>query len=369
MNKKRLLKTALSFLLCAVFLAGCGNSSAPGSSAAPESSPDGAATSSDAAAPEATGDNASMVKAADLTPPPGKSLMLLPIDEVSDKPVRIASIAMNTNPFDLFVYEGIEYAGEILKDRNIQCDFVSIKEHNITEYERTIRNVMSAGYDAVTCNGFGEQLVPLIAEAKAEGVPFFIFNNPAGEENESMGFWGQSGFEGGKSLGEMAVELTGGSGKYAIITGSFNVSGHEDRRKGFRSVADEQPGMELVGEYENNDLYEKAYELTTNLLTAHPDLKCLYVTAGGPFGAAKAIEDAGKSGEIVMVCHDWMPETVPYIRSGTISGCLDQDPFNQGAAPVIAAYNYLVGGIVPEPINLIEGQIATPANVAELIPE
>jgi len=368
MKKRNLFKALTSLALCIVLLAGCSGGANNGDAAGQET---GAASqgASDTAPAVDTDTAGNIVKGGDLVAPAGKSLMVLPVDKVADEPVRIAAIAMNTNPFDLSVYQGIEYAQKILVDRNIQVDFVSIKEHNITEYERTIRNCMAAGYDAITCNGFGEQLVPLIAEAAEEGIPFFIFNNPAGDENASMGFWGQSGFDGGSSLGELAVELTGGEGKYAIITGSFNVSGHEDRRKGFRSVADANAGMELIGEYENNDLYEKAYEITTNLLTANPDLACIYITAGGPFGAAKAIEDAGMSGKVVVVCHDWMDETIPYVRSGTISGCLDQDPFNQGYAPIVAAYNYLVGDVTPEKLNMIEGQIATPDNVSELIPE
>ncbi len=352
---RKLAAIGLSAAMCAGVLAGCSGSE--------ESSSSGSSKES--------GESGSFVKGEDLVPPEGKRLAVLPVDEVAEEPVKIACVGMNTNAFDIYVYEGIEYAGEVLEDRNVTVDFVSIKEHNITEYEATIRNCLAAGYDAITCNGFGEQLQDIISEAAEQGVPFFIFNNPAGdseEDSEALSFWGQSGFDGGEQLGEMVKELTGGEGKYAIITGSFALSGHEQRRMGFRSVMDECEGMELVGEYENNDLYETAYELTTNLLTANPDLTAIYVTAGGPGGAAKAVEDAGKAGDVIIVCHDWMPDTIPFVRSGVISGVLDQEPFTQGYAPVIDAFNYLVGGVEPNKVNLIEGQIATPENVDELVP-
>lgn len=314
-------------------------------------------------------EESNFVPAAEIQAPEGKSLAVLPVDQEAEETVKIAVVGMNTNTFDLFVYEGVEFATKILADRNCVVDFISIKEHNITEYEATIRSCMVAGYQAICCNGFGEQLQDIIAESTAEGIPVFIFNNPAGEkesDSEAMSFWGQSGFEGGKSLGELAAEKLDGKGKYAIITGSFSLSGHEARRLGFRSVADKCEGMELVGEYENNDLYESAYELTTNLITANPDIACIYVTAGGPGGAAQAIEDAGLAGKVVMVCHDWMPDTMPYCQSGVISGVLDQEPFTQGYAPVVDAFNYLVGGVQPEKVNMIAGQIATPENVDEI---
>ena len=364
MKKGNWLSVAISCSLCAALLVGCGQTA---SSSVPSASSGSSASVSSASS--ASESSANIVKGADITAPAGETLMVRPVDKVSPKKIKIATVAMNTNPFDLSVYQGIKFAQQVLKDRNVDCEFVSIKEQTITQYEQAIRNCIATGCDAITCNGFSEQLAPLIAEAKKQNIPFFTFNNPAGDNNESVGYWGQSGFDGGVQLANLAVKLINNQGKYAIITGSFNLSGHEDRRKGFRSVADKLPGMKLVGEYENHDLADNAYKLTTNLLTANPDLACLYVTAGGPDGAAKAIQDAGKTGKVVMVCHDWMPNTVKYIRSGVIAGCLDQDPFNQGYAPIIAAYNYLVGNVTPEKVNLIKGTIATPANVGKLIPE
>ena len=91
--------------------------------------------------------------------------------------------------------------------------------------------------------------------------------------------------------------------------------------------------MKIIGEFENQDKAEEAYNITQNLLTSNPDIADIYVTAGGPFGAAKAIKDAGLTGKVKLICHDWMAETVVYIRNGVVTACLDQDPFNQGFAP------------------------------------
>ena len=72
----------------------------------------------------------------------------------------------------------------------------------------------------------------------------------------------------------------------------------------------------------------------------------------------------------MLVCHGVLEETAPYIENGTIKGCIDQDPFNQGYQPVIDAYNKIVAGIDPaEEVNWYEGAMATPDNVKELFPE
>ena len=187
--------------------------------------------------------------------------------------------------------------------------------------------------------------------------------------SKRQAYWGQDGFAGGKKCGQTLSDAMGGSGKYAIITGSFNVLGHELRRKGARSVLDANPNLKLIGEFENQDKAEEAYNVTQNLLTSNPDIKGIYLTAGGPFGAAKAIKDAGLTGKVKLVCHDWMDETIAYVRSGQITAVLDQDPFNQGYAPVVAAFNKLAANITPQEINWFEGDFATPANVAQKVPK
>ena len=133
---------------------------------------------------EDAAETADFVPAEELVAPEGKRLAVLPVDQVADETVKIAVVGMNTNTFDLYVYEGVEYATQVLADRNCVVDFISIKEQNITEYEANIRSCMVAGYDAICCNGFGEQLQDIISECAENGVPVFIFNNPAGE-NES----------------------------------------------------------------------------------------------------------------------------------------------------------------------------------------
>ncbi len=74
-------------------------------------------------------------------------------------------------------------------------------------------------------------------------------------------------------------------------------------------------------------------------MTANPDLAGIYVTAGGPFGAAKAVEEAGKGGAIKMVSFDFVDETMEYVKKGVITGTIGQDPFAQGHDPAIRLYN------------------------------
>jgi ribose transport system substrate-binding protein len=114
----------------------------------------------------------------------------------------------------------------------------------------------------------------------------------------------------------------------AIITGFFNVEAHEFRRKGFEDyLAKNNPDVQIVGKVENNDKGDVAYTQANDFMSSNPDLAGIYVTAGGPFGAAKAVKDAGKTGKVQVVSFDFVDETMAYVQKGVIYGTIGQDPF------------------------------------------
>ena len=314
-------------------------------------------------------ESAPMTPAAQLIPPEGKTPLSLPVDQVSPNPIKIAAIIPQSNAWGQAVLAGQEYAKKILADRNCTVDCISIEDFDAQKTMSAVENCIAAGYNAITFVGLSDALQPSVDRAVEAGIIIHIFNTDPGPDSKRQAWYGQSGTQGGEICGEALVKAMGGGGKYAIITGYFSIIGHEERRKGGRSVIDKVPGMELVGEFESRDKAEEVYNITTNLITANPDLKGIYVTAGGPDGAAKAIEDAGMKGKIALVCHDVLQTTADYVAKGTISGALDQDPFNQGYQPVVDAFNRIVAGVIPPEYTYYKGVLATPDTIKKLFPE
>lgn len=311
---------------------------------------------------------AEMVPAAELEVPAGKVLRELPVDQVAEEEIKIASICVQNNPWGAAVMVGQEYAKSVLADRNCVVDVISVENFEAMTWTSTIENCIASGYDALCIFGVSDELNPVVQQATDAGILVYCFNGDL-PDTERMAWFGLDDYAGGVTSGEAIVEALPDGGKYAIITGDFSVTGHEKRRTGCRSVTDEVEGLELIGEYENNDDANQAYSLTTDLLTANPDLKAIYVTAGGPSGAAQALIDAGKAGEVTLVCHDVLDAVADYIADGTISVAIDQDPFNQGYHPIVCAFNKLVADQDCEEINTYGAIVATPDTVQELFPE
>lgn len=308
------------------------------------------------------------VAAADLEVPAGKTLRTLPVDQAAAEPIRIASICAQNNPWGAAVMVGQNYAKEVLADRNCTVDVISVEAFEAMLWTSTIENCIASNYDAICIFGVSDELNPVVDAATDAGILVYCFNGDL-PDTERMAWFGLDDYAGGVTAGEAIKEAVPDGGKYAIITGDFAVTGHEKRRTGCRSVTDEIEGLELVGEYQNDDDANKAYSLTTDILTANPDLNALYVTAGGPSGAAQALEDAGKADQVTLVCHDVLEAVADYIKNGTIKVAIDQDPFNQGYEPVVCAFNKLVADQDCEELNAYDAVVATPETVETLFPE
>jgi ribose transport system substrate-binding protein len=288
--------------------------------------------------------------------------------EKGDKALKIAAICVQNNPFWFPVKDGVMYAKELLEQRNATVDFITVDDFDAKKFNDAIETCITKQYDAITVVGVSDAIVPAINKAVDAGIIVNTFNCEPDKASKRTAFFGQDLYAAGVKAGETVAEEIGKSGKVAIITGLFSVPAHELRRKGALESLKKYPDIKVVGEVENKDKAETAYSQAKDFLTANPDLKAIYVTAGGPFGAAKAIEEMELTGKVKIVCFDFVDETIQYVRKGVISATIGQDPFGQGFDPIVYAYNQLRAEQKPPQEKMwTRLDVVTKDNVDELI--
>jgi ABC-type sugar transport system substrate-binding protein len=257
-------------------------------------------------------------------------------------------------------------AKDILKDYNTEVDWIVAGDrHTADVFGIAIEAAIAQNYDGIACLAGDEGMIPFIKKAVDANIAVATYNSETNEESARAFFVGADNYEQGRECGEKMAQLIGGKGKVAIITGFFAVEAHELRRKGFKDViAEKYPEIRIAGEVENTDLADIAYTQAMDFMSSFPDLSGIYITASGQFGAANAVKDNGKKGNVKVVCHDFLPETIGLVKEGVIQGLIDQSTKLQGRDVVIRLYNYIVGGVVP-PFGklLLDTPMATPENV------
>jgi ribose transport system substrate-binding protein len=304
----------------------------------------------------------------DSTAMPADEGTVKPVAKKAPKPIKIAVLGLENNPFWIPVKEGTMKAAQELAPLGCKVDWINAgAQHTTDVFGPAIEAAMAQEYDAIATIAGESGIVTYINKAVDAGIPVATFNSETATPNKRLFFVGADLYQQGLTAGKRMAEVLNGKGKVAIITGFFSVEAHELRRKGFEDeLAKDAPGITIVGRVENNDKADTAYSQAQDFMTANPDLSAIYVTAGGPFGAAKAVQDAGKAGKVKIVSYDFVDETMAFVKSGVITGTLGQDPFAQGHDPAIRLYNYLVGGVVPPAGRLLtKADFVTKANISQ----
>lgn len=138
-------------------------------------------------------------------------------------------------------------------------------------------------------------------------------------------------YQDGADLAEILAEKINYEGQVAALAGTIGAPCHEDRIAGFKDVMAKYPNIEVVEIQNDNDSVENALTFTEGFLQKYPDLKGIFCNnMGNPIGAAQAVVDAGKAGEIVLVGMDHDKRALEYLRDGVITALGVQDCFKMG---------------------------------------
>jgi ribose transport system substrate-binding protein len=150
---------------------------------------------------------------------------------------------------------------------------------------------------------------------------------------------------GGELSAQELAKAVGESGKVVLLCTPPGITTGEARRQGFEATIGKYPGIDYVGDeiYNGTDPTDAA-RVTNAILTREADLAGM-VACDGPsgLGAATAINESGKAGEIKLISFDAGPDLVAGLKAGTISALRIQQSYAIGATAVEYAVKYLDG--------------------------
>ncbi len=176
-----------------------------------------------------------------------------------------------------------------------------------------------------------------INRAVEAGIPVVMVISDAPESKRSSNL-GINGFNAGRIGGEMLATAIGGEGK--VILGTFQSPNVLERVEGYRSIfAEKYPNIEVVDVVD--DRADPAYAPTaySAAIAANPDIVGIGGTDGDSGrGAAIAVRDAGRVGEIKIVAMDRNDDMMPFIQDGTIYGTVVQKSYTEMFLAVYMLY-------------------------------
>lgn len=281
---------------------------------------------------------------------------IVPVDKVSDKPLKIAFISPLDHPFWHGVRQGALYAQKELMNKNVDVAYMGFDVVDDRFFNAVRDSINEKRADAVVLPGFAGN-EELIATADKYNIPVVAFNCnlPAGAK--ALSYFGPDTQEAARLGGELVIKALDGTGEYAIVRGSLGTTINSERRDGIVEATKKKRKVKLAAEIEADISDIRVYTATKEELQRNRNIKCLIVVSGGIMGAVKAVEELNLTGKTRIITFDYDDNIINLIKKGVIYGAVGQDPFGQGHDPIIALYNYMVAGDKPADISYTRTEV------------
>lgn len=200
------------------------------------------------------------------------------------------------------------------------------------------------------------QLAPVLKQAKAAGIVVITWDSDTEPAARNLFIDMVNPEVLGRHVMDTLAWNTGEQGSFAIMTGSFSASNHNAWLKWIQAQWKEYyPNMNLVEVIATNDDPHNAFIQAQGLLKKYPDLAGIIGNSSvGPPAAAKAVEEAGKAGDVAVVGVSTPDLMRDYLKRGSAQVVTLWSPKKLGYLTVFLAKS-LINGEQPGDFQYMPG--------------
>ncbi|OCX54397.1 D-ribose ABC transporter substrate-binding protein [Mucilaginibacter sp. PPCGB 2223] len=243
--------------------------------------------------------------------------------EAKAKKVAVIVSTLN-NPWFVFLAQTAAAQAQSL---GYETKIFDSQNNTATETDN-FENAIAAGYSAILFNPTDANgSVVNVNKAKTAGVPVFCMDR---EVNSVTGPTSQilsDSYSGCVDLGKYFVQQMHKKGKYVEILGIVADNNTWNRSKGFHSVVDYYPGLQMVAQQSADFDRNKGMEVMESILQAHPDIDGVFCGNDAmAMGAYQALAAAGKANKVKVMGFDGAEDAIQGIKEGKILATAMQFP-------------------------------------------
>ena len=243
----------------------------------------------------------------------------------NSRPKKVAVVVSTlNNPWFVFLAQTAAAQAQSL---GYEVKIFDSQNNTATETDN-FENAIASGYKAILFNPTDANgSVVNVNKAKAAGVPVFCMDR---EVNSATGPTSQilsDSYSGCIELGKYFVQQLNKKGKYVEILGLVADNNTWSRSKGFHSVVDLYPGLQMVAQQSADFDRNKGMEVMESILQAHPDISGVFCGNDAmAMGAYQALAAAGKASQVKVIGFDGAEDAIQGIKDGKITATCMQFP-------------------------------------------
>lgn len=273
--------------------------------------------------------------------------------EVSKKKKIAYLVSDLTIPFWNIMTKGISHKAD---EKNYEL--IVYDAHNSLEQE--LKNTVAAikkRVDGIIVSPINSSsCVTILQLAKRAHIPVVI-SDIGTEKGEYISYISSDNYQGGYAIAKVLVKqmklLGWEEGTIGIIAIPQKRANGRARTAGFLKALSENNIKSTDLKQQIDFSYKETYEYARQMIEENPDLKAIWLQGSDKYqGALDAMNDAGKSDEILLITFDAEPVFLELIPKGILVGAAMQQPFLMGEKALTLLDAYLNGNVVKKRIEL-----------------
>ncbi|MEZ5668539.1 MAG: sugar ABC transporter substrate-binding protein [Alphaproteobacteria bacterium] len=266
--------------------------------------------------------------------------------------------------------QAAEYWGKLF---NVEVTWFD-GELSSTKQRAAIDNMASQEWDFVAIQAFGiGTLTDPVNRMIEAGIPVIDMDTliaPLDEINVHSFLAPDNDFM-GAAVTQALVDAIGGEGKVVMTQGALGHTGAQGRARGFHSVVDKFPGIEVLDEQPADWDVTNAVRIWDSLLTKYPDISAAFFHNDDmALAAANAMQRAGRT-DILIGGVDAMPPAIEAVLDGRMYATVRNPSCRiHGGALMAGVAAKLTGEATGDgiPKNIVtDGPVVTKANAEGML--
>jgi ABC-type sugar transport system substrate-binding protein len=251
-------------------------------------------------------------------------------------------------------------ADKAAKELGVELLFDGPTDSNAAKQNEIVENWITLGVDVITVAAENKEgLSTALRKAQKQGIKVLTYDADALPDART--FFVNQATPAGIALGllDKAAELCGGEGEFAIITATLTAGNQREWVKVItEALPTRHPKMKLIAIRPSDDLKDKAQSEATALMSANPNLKVIVAicTPGTP-GAAEAVKQAGKAGQVHVIGLGLPNENKRYVHEGVTDAVMLWNTGDLGYLTVYAAAALAHGDLKPGAKSFTAGSL------------
>lgn len=243
------------------------------------------------------------------------------------KELKLAFVTNNASDYWTIARKGVEKADAELAD--VTVEFKLPGEGTAAEQKRIIDDLVSTGIGGIAISPVDPDNQTQLINDTAKKALVITQDSDAPKSDRTL-YIGTDNVAAGRQAGELVKEALPNGGKIMVFVGKSDARNAAERYQGLKEAL-EGSKVEIIDIRTDDTDRARAKTNAADTLVKYPDIAALVGlwSYNGP-AILNAVKDAGKVGQVKIICFDEEDETLAGVKDGAIFATVVQQPYEFG---------------------------------------